>query len=52
MENFNLGYIHSKAKFFGVSKAFSICMKTAAIDMLLLKFKMTCTVSLVHKNVL
>jgi hypothetical protein len=51
LENFNLDYLHSKPRCDVVSKAISICKNTAAVDMLLLKFNVTWSVSLIYWSV-
>jgi hypothetical protein len=48
IENFNFVNLYSKPKSNVVSKAFSISKNTAAVDMLLLTFKVTWSVSLLH----
>jgi hypothetical protein len=50
-ENFNSGNLYSKPRCHVVSNAFSISKNTAAIDMLLLKFKVTWSVSLIHWSI-
>jgi hypothetical protein len=44
--------MYSKPRCHAVSKAFSISKNTAAIDMLLMKFKVTWSISLIHWSVL
>jgi hypothetical protein len=53
VENFNLYnlYEYKKSGCHVLSKAFSISNNTAAVDMLLLKFKVTSSVSLMHCSV-
>jgi hypothetical protein len=48
---FNLDILYSKVRCHVISKVFSISKNTAALDMLLLKFKLTWSVSLIHRNV-
>jgi hypothetical protein len=50
VDNFNLYNLHSKPRYH-VWKAFSISKNTATVDMLLLKFKVTLSVSLIHCSV-
>jgi hypothetical protein len=46
--NFNLDNVYSKPRCHVVSKEFSISKNTAAVDMLLLKLRVTWSVSLIH----
>jgi hypothetical protein len=48
IDNFSLDNLYSKPRCHVVSKAFSISKNTAAVDMLLLKYKFTWSVSLIH----
>jgi hypothetical protein len=51
LENFNLDYLYSKPRYHVVSEAPSISKNAATVDILLLKFKVTWSVSLIHCNV-
>jgi hypothetical protein len=51
VENSNLDNLYSNAECHVVSKAFSISKNTAAVDMLLLKLRVTWFVGLIHCSV-
>jgi hypothetical protein len=51
VENSNLDNLHIKPECHVVSKAFSMSKDTAAVDILLLKFRVTWSVSLIHCSV-
>jgi hypothetical protein len=52
IENYNVDNLYSKPRCHVVSQVFSISKNTAALDMLLLKFKVTWSVSLMHWSVM
>jgi hypothetical protein len=52
IENFNVDNLYSKPKCHVVSKDFSISKTTSVVDMLLLKFKVTWSISLIHWSVM
>jgi hypothetical protein len=51
VENSNLDNLYTKPRCHVVSKAFSMFKNTAAVDILLLKLRVTWSVSLIHCNV-
>jgi hypothetical protein len=51
IENFNLDNLYSKPGCHVVSKAFSISKNTSAVDILLLKLRVTWSASLIHCSV-
>jgi hypothetical protein len=51
VENSNLHNLYNKPVCHVVSKAFSMSKNTAAVDILLLKLRVTWSVSLIHCNV-
>jgi hypothetical protein len=51
VENSNLDKIHSKPECHMLSKAFSISKNTAAVDIALLKLRVTWSVSLMHCSI-
>jgi hypothetical protein len=48
IENFSSDNLYNKPRCHAVSMAFSITKNTAAVDILLLKFKVTWSISLIH----
>jgi hypothetical protein len=51
VENSYLDNLYTKPVYHAVSKAFSMCKNTAAVDILLLKLTVTWSVSLIHCSV-